>query len=344
MRGAGWVEPRNLLLGYTPLMALGRRALLVGMAATLVPCMAGAQSPRGAHGHRIGWISTEAQPDPFVEGFREGLRQYGYVDGQNVILDLRYARGDLDALRAAVVELTQLKVAFIVSSGPAIRAIRGTRDMPVLFAISGDPVELGLAVSLRRPGGNFTGVTFLSLTIAGKRVELLKQAVPRLKRLAVLSNTDHPGERSERQATEEAARALGLTVSYVPFTGATELDAGLAAVRVARADGMVVFPEGATMVARAKLAEFAIAERLPSMFGWSEYVDVGGLMSYGANQRQTYVRLAAYADKLLRGAQTADLPIEQPTQFELVVNLKTAAALGITLPKATLLLANRRIE
>ena len=167
--------------------------------------------------------STEAQPDPFIDGFREGLRQHGYVEGQSVVFDLRYTR-DLEALRTAVAELTQSKVAFIVSSGPAIRAIRGARDIPVLFAISGDPVELGLAASLGRPGGNFTGLTFLSLEIAGKRVEVLKQAVPQIRRVAVLSNTDHPGEHSERRATEEAARALGLAVSYMPFTGGAQLD------------------------------------------------------------------------------------------------------------------------
>jgi putative ABC transport system substrate-binding protein len=324
-------------------MTLDRRAFLAGMAAALVPGSAGAQPQRGASPHRIGWISTEAQPDPFVDGFREGLRQHGYLEGQNVILDLRYTR-DLEALRTAVTELTQSKVAFLVSSGPAIRAVKEARDIPVLFVISGDPVELGLVASLGRPGGNFTGLTFLSLEIAGKRVGLLKQAVPHLRRLAVLSNTDHPGERSERRATEEAARTLGLSVSYIPFTGAGQLDGGLSALRDAKADAMVVFPEGATMVARAKIAQFAIAERLPSMFGWSEYVDAGGLMSYGANQRETYVRLAAYADKVLRGAKTTDLPVEQPAQFELVVNMKTAAALGLTLPPATLVLANRRIE
>jgi putative ABC transport system substrate-binding protein len=323
-------------------MMLARRAFLVGLATAIVPRSAGAQAPREAPA-RIGWISTEAQPDPFIAGFREGLRQHGYVEGQNVVLDLRYTR-DLEALRTAVAELTRSKVAFIVSSGPAIRAIRAARDIPVLFAISGDPVELGLASSLARPGGNFTGLTFLSLEIAAKRVELLTQAVPPIRRLAVLSNTDHPGEHSERRATEDAARALGLTVSYIPFTGGSQLDNGLAGVRDAKADAMVVFPEGATMVARAKIAQFAVAERLPSMFGWSEYADAGGLMSYGANQRLAYVRLAAQADKLLRGARTADLPVEQPTQFELVLNIKTAQALGVTLPSATLLLANRRIE
>jgi putative tryptophan/tyrosine transport system substrate-binding protein len=324
-------------------MTLGRRAFLVGLGATLVPGRVGAQPPRSSSAPRVGWISTEAQPDPFVDGFREGLRRHGYVEGESVVLDLRYTR-DLDALRAAVAELKQSKVAFIVSSGPAIRAIKEARDVPVLFAISGDPVELGLAASLARPNGNFTGLTFLSLEIAGKRVEILKQAVPRLRRLAVLSNADHPGESSERRATEAAAQALGLVVSYIPFTGGSQLDAGLSAVHTAKADAIVVFPEGATMVSRVKIAQFAVAERLPSMFGWSEYADAGGLMSYGANQREAYVRLAGYADKVLRGARPAELPIEQPTQFELVLNMKTASALGITFPSATLLLASRRIE
>ena len=324
-------------------MALDRRAFLVGTAATLVSNLAGAQPQRSFPPHRIGWISTETEPDPFVDGFREGLRRHGYVEGQNVILHLRYTR-NLEDLRAAVTELTQSKVAFIVSSGPAIRAIRGPRDIPVLFAISGDPVELGLAASLARPGGNFTGLTFLSLEIAAKRVELLKQAVPQIHRLAVLSNTDHPGERSERRATEEAAGTLGITVRYIPFTGASQLDGGLSAVRDARADAMVVFPEGATMVARAKIAQFAIAERLPSMFGWSEYCHVGGLMSYGANQREAYVRLATYADKLIRGASPAELPIEQPAKFELVLNLRTGKAIGVTIPQSVLVRADEVIR
>ena len=319
------------------------RRTFLGTLSLLVPPRTAQGQPAGK-ARRIGWISTEAQPDPFVDGFREGLRRYGYVDGQNVVLELRYARGDPDALRAAVSELTQSKVAFIVSSGPAIRAIRAAQDIAVLFAISGDPVELGLAASLRRPGRNFTGLTFLSLTIAGKRVELLKEAVPRLKRLAVLSNTDHPGERSERQATEEAARALGLTMSYVPFTGAAGLDTGLSVLRTVQADGMVVFPEGVTMMARARIAAFGVAERLPSMFGWSEYAEVGGLMSYGANQRQTHVRLAAFADKLLRGAKPADLPIEQPTTFELVINVKTAKTLGLPIPPSLLARADHVVE
>ena len=180
-------------------------------------------------------------------------------------------------------------------------------------------------------------------------MELLKQAVPRLRSLAVLSNTEHPGEKSEFHATETAAQALGIKLIYVafsqsPFGASPELDKALATVREAQPDAMVVFPEGATMANRVSLAKFAIAHRLPSMFGWSEYADAGGLMSYGASQREAHMRLASYADKILRGAKPADLPVEQPTKFQLVINLKTAKALGLAIPPSLLLRADQVIE
>lgn len=303
-----------------------------------------AQSQQPTRLHRIFWVSTETQPDPFVDGFREGLRQRGYVEGRNFVLELRYAPGNPDALRPVIAELTRGSVALAVSSGPAIRAMKAATDVPVLFALSGDPVELGIVSSLARPGGNFTGSTFLSLEVAGKRVELLKEALPRLRTLAVLSNTDHPGERSEWRATQEAARALGIDLVYVPFVGARELEGALTMAGQARADAMIVFPDGVTMVHRAKITQFAIARGLPSMFGWREYCDAGGLLSYGANQRAAYVRLANYADRILRGENPANLPVEQPTKFELVVNLKTAKALGLTIPDSILARADEVIE
>ena len=241
-------------------------------------------------------------------------------------------------------ELTRDKVDLAVSSGPAIRAMRAATDIPVLFAISGDPVQLGLVKSLARPGGNFTGATFLSLDLAGKRVELLKEIFPRLRKLAVLSNTDHPGEQLEWDATQRAAQALSIESIYVPFVGARELDGALAAIADARADAMLVFPEGVTVVNRSKIAQFTVAQLLPSMFGWSEYCDAGGLLSYGANQRATYFRLATYAERILSGERPADLPVEQPTKFEFVVNLKTAKALKIEVPPSILVRADRLIE
>ena len=295
-----------------------------------------ARAQRQAKLHRVFWASTEAQPDPFVEGFRDGLRERGYAEGRNLVLELRYSPGNPDALRAAVSELTRRNWDLAVSSGPAIRAMKSATDIPVLFAISGDPVELGLVKSLARPEGNFTGSTFLSLDLAGKRVELLKDVFPELRKFAVLSNTDHPGERSELRATREAAQRIGIEPAYVPFVGVRELDRALTAVADAHPDAMLVFPEGATMVHRTKIAEFAVNHKLPSMFGWSEYCEAGGLLSYGANQRTTYFRLATYADRILRGEDPANLPVEQPTSFELAVNRKTAAALGVQIPTSIL--------
>jgi putative ABC transport system substrate-binding protein len=225
-----------------------------------------------------------------------------------------------------------------------MRAMLTAKGVPVLFALSGDPVELGIAQSFAAPGGNFTGSTFLSLEVAAKRVEIIKEAAPRLRRLAVLADQLHPGEQSELRETREAARTLGLESVYCPFKGGAELDSALAAIRDARADAMITFPDGPTMVNRVKVAQFAIGQSLPSMFGWSEYCDAGGFMSYGANQRATYFRLADYADRLLRGAKPAELPIAQPTAFELVVNLKTAKAIGVTIPPSILVRADRTIE
>ena len=293
---------------------------------------------------RILWLSTESQPDPFVEGFREGLRRHGYVDGQNVAIELHYAPGNPDALQRVIGELLESKPDLVVASGPAIRASRLAKGVPVLFVMSGDPVELGIAQSLSRPGGNFTGMTFMSLDVAGKRIELLKELIPQLARLAVLSNTDHPGEASEWRVSQQVAKGLGIEPVYVPFKGGGEIDSALTAIRQARADAVLVFPEGVTMVHRGKITGFVMALRLPSMFGWREYCDAGGLMSYGANQRTTYFRLAEFADRLLRGTKPAELPIEQPTIFELVINGKTAKGMDFAIPRPLLARADEVIE
>jgi putative ABC transport system substrate-binding protein len=322
---------------------MNRRQLIVGATfSSFWPLAANGQ--RTAKPRRILWVSTESQPDPFVEGFRDGLRELGYLDGRDYTIELRYAPGNPAALEAVVSGITRQNVDLAVSSGPAILAMKKVTDVPVLFAISGDPIELGIAKSLSRPDGNFTGSTFLSRDLAAKRVDLLKEIFPDMQKLAVLSNTVHPGERSEWQVTQQAAQTLGIEPIYVPFAGPREIDKGLAGVEAIAADAMLVFPDGVTMVHRRKIAELAKSRRLPSMFGWSEYCDAGGLLSYGANQRRTYVRLAAYADRIMRGENPSNLPIEQPTKFELVVNLQTAKALGIEVAPSILLRAERVIE
>jgi putative tryptophan/tyrosine transport system substrate-binding protein len=306
-----------------------RRRDFIALAGSAVmwPRVARAQRPKKVY--RIFWVSTESQPDPFLDGFREGLRERGYVEGKDVVFELHYAPGDPSALRQVISELNSGNIDLAVSSGPATRALTAVTEVPVLFALSGDPVELGVVKSMAQPGGNFTGSSFLSLELAGKRVELLKDIFPKLRTLAVISNTNHPGEQSEWRTTRQAAQALGMDPVYVPFFGTREIDKAIEAAGNAHADAMLVFPDAVTMVHRARLAEFAIARKLPSMFGWSEYCEAGGLLSYGANQRATYVWLATYADRILRGEKPADLPVERPTKLELTVNLKTARTLGV---------------
>ena len=328
---------------------MDRRTFLSALTGSLLAAPFAAKAQPAGKPPRIGWLSAGSQPDPFLEGFREGLRRLGYVEGQTITFEIRHAQGNLEALNAGAAELAQSNVVLIVASLTAVRAARALKNIPILFTISGDPVDAGLAKSLSRPGGNLTGITFLSLEVAGKRVELLKQALPRLRTLAALSNTDHPGEKSELRATEAAALALGINLIYVafsqsPFGASPELGKALETIRRVQPDAMVVFPEGATMAHRHDLANFGIAQRLPSMFGWSEYADAGGLMSYGASQRDTHARLAIYADKILKGAKPADLPIEQAAKFELVINLKTARAFGLTIPPSLLQRADQVIE
>jgi putative ABC transport system substrate-binding protein len=328
---------------------MDRRAFIGTLAGGFLAAPLAAEAQPAGKTPRIGWLSAGAPPDPFLEGFREGLRKLGYVEGQTIDFEIRHARGSLEALHAGAAELAQSNVALIVASLTAIRAARTVKNIPILFTVSGDPVEAGFVESLARPGGNLTGITFQSLEVAGKRVEFLKEAVPRLRTLAALSNTDHPGEKSELRTTETAAQRLGVNLVYVafsqsPFGPSPELGKALETVRRSQPDGMVVFPEGATMANRVDLANFVIAQRLPSMFGWREYVDAGGLMSYGASQRDTHARLAVYADKILKGAKPGHLPVEQPTKFELVINLKTAKALGLAIPPSLLQRADQVIE
>jgi putative ABC transport system substrate-binding protein len=290
------------------------------------------------------WVSTEAQPDPFIASFREGMRERSYVEGQNLSFVLRYAPGDPARLRDILPELLGVPADLIVSSGPAILAMRGATEKPVLFAISGDPVQLGIAESLARPGKNFTGTTFMSLEVAQKRVQLLKELVPGMGKLALLSQKNHAGEQFEHQVTRAAADALSIQLAYVPFASGAEIDAALQRVAEADANAMLVFPDGVTMVHRTKIADFAQSRRLPSMFGWREYCDVGGFASYGGNQRATYRQLAGYADRILRGTRPQDLPIERVSRFEFIINLKTAKTLGVDVPTTLLARADEVID
>jgi len=290
------------------------------------------------------WLSTASQSDPFIAGFLDGMRDHGYVEGQNLVLVTRYEPGHPSALKAKLPELLAIPADLIVTSGPATQAMHAATGKTVLFAMSGDPVALGVAESLAHPGRNFTGSTFMSLDLAQKRVEMMHDIRPNLGTLAVLSYANHPGEAAEHEATERAARALSMGLAYVPFDSGDEIEAALDRIGRTNAGAMLVFPEGVTLHRRVTIAQFALAHRLPSMFGWSEYCEAGGLASYGPNQRATYVRLAAYAHRLLQGEKPADLPIEEPTIFEFVLNTGTAKELGLVVPPLLVARADRLID
>jgi len=294
--------------------------------------------------YRIAYIAAASGPSPFYEAFRQGLADLGYVEGQNIVVEYRSSE-NRERLPALVSEVVQLKVDAIVTQGPAARSIgTATGNIPVVFGFSGDPVEAGFVASLARPGRNMTGMSFLALELAGKRLELLKEVSPKMLRVAVLANRSHPGEQSELKETQAAAQSLKVSVQYLSVTTPADFDKAFDAIRKDRARGMLTFPDAFTLSHGDKLADFALKTRLPSMSGWKEYVEAGGLMSYGPNLNDSYRRLAQYVDKILKGAKPADLPVELPTKFELVINLKTAKQIGLTIPPNVLARADRVIK
>ena len=298
------------------------------------PLAAGAQ-PAGKV-YRIGFLRAGQPPETYLEGFQQGLRERGYIYGQNVVVEFRATNGSLDQLPQFAEELVRLKVDVILASaGPAALAVkRVTTSVPIVFVGVVDPVELGLVPSLGRPGGNITGLATTSGDFAGKRLELLRAIVPRLRRVAVLWHPANPTNPIQLKGAQVAARTLGVQLEPVSFQGPNDFDSAVKAVR--GTDGLLLLESPLFTTYRARLAELAARSRLPAIYGQREYVEVGGLMSYGTDFQDLYRRTASYVDKILKGAKTADLPVEQPTKFELVINLKTAKALGLTIPQSLL--------
>jgi putative ABC transport system substrate-binding protein len=316
-------------------------ALVAGLLG--IGAVAGAQRP--ADVRRIGYLQPAGTglPGGFYEILREGLRGLGYVEGRNLIIESR--SGDGARLGELAAELVRLNVEVIVTPGGATDAARrATASVPIVFSFSGDPVEAGFVKSLGRPGGNMTGITWLAFELVGKRLELLKEAAPQVSRVAVLANPTHPGEQRELRETERSAGAIGATVQHHQVRTTADLQEAFNVIVRDRANALVAFPDPTTMVHRQQIAEFAAKHGLPSVFGWREYVEAGGLMSYGPSRVQTARRLAVYVDRILKGAEPADLPVEQPAVFELVINMKTARALGLTISPALLFRADHVIE
>jgi ABC-type uncharacterized transport system substrate-binding protein len=269
------------------------------------------------------------------EGFRQGLADLGYVDGKSVFLEARAAEGKVDRAMELAAELVRLKVDVIFAPGTVVAqsAKLAKATMPIVIASAGDPIGSGLIEGYGRPGGNVTGLSMVAgPEIAGKYIELLREAVPRVTRMAVITNPANPALTPEVKAIEVAARALGIEIQLLAVRKAEEFDGAFAAMVQKRVGAFVVLPDPLSQSLRVRIAELAMKQRLPSMYGLTEHVEAGGLIAYGVDIRQHCRRAATYVDKILKGAKPADLPVEQPTKFELVINLKTAKTLGLTIP------------
>jgi putative tryptophan/tyrosine transport system substrate-binding protein len=316
---------------------------LLGAAAVAWPLAARGQQ-RGKPA-RLGYLSAGSPPDSNFASFLAGMRALGYGEGRDFVIEVRYAARDYSRFPALVEELLSARVDLIVAGGPASRAAPlAAASVPVVFGFSGDPVDAGIVASFARPGGNATGVSFLSLDLSVKRIDLLKEAKPAMTRVAVLSNPDHAGDASELKATRETADALGLAIEHFEVRTDDGFEPVFAAIAASKCDGLLSFPDALTNFNRQKIVAFALRQRLPSIYGWKMYAQAGGLMSYGPVQHDAFARLAVYVDKILKGAKPADLPVEQPTKLEMVVNLKTAKALGLEIPPGLLLRSDELIE
>jgi putative ABC transport system substrate-binding protein len=320
------------------------KGIVVLLVATILSSahLAEAQSPGKVP--RIGFLAPQSRPVGRVESFRHGLRDLGYIEGQNIKIEYR-GHEDRSLLAGLATELVREKVELIVTQGFATRAAQTAAvTVPIVFGFSGDPVEAGLVKSLARPGGNMTGITMLAFELVGKRLEVLKEAIPRVSRVAVLSSPAHPGEQRELSESQTTARNIGVTLLHHQVNNTADVNAALDATIKDNANALLAFPDPVTSSHRGQIAEFAVKQRLPSVFGWSDYVEAGGLMSYGPDHNALWRRLAVYVDKILKGTKPADIPVEQPTKFELVVNLKAAKQISLTIPPNVLARADKVIK
>jgi ABC-type uncharacterized transport system substrate-binding protein len=328
-----------------------RRAFLGTLTGGLLAAPLAAEAQPVGKSARIGYLANNLTANPHLrEAFLQGLRDLGYVEGRNVVIEYRSAEGKSERLPALAAELVALEVDVIVAPGTplALAAKQATRTLPIVFAAVGNPVGSGLATSLARPGGNVTGLSILlSSGLVGKYLELLTQAVPGVSLVAVLWQPGGLGERMEQDllnGAEVAARALGVRVQFVEARGPADIDRAFSDITGAHAGALTGLATSMLNSERRRLVDLAAKNRLPAMYPYREFVDAGGLMAYGADLADLIRRAATYVDKILKGSKPGDLPIEQPTKFEFVINLKTAKALGLTIPPSLLQRADQVIE
>jgi putative ABC transport system substrate-binding protein len=316
--------------------------------ATLVGCGAIAEAQQPTKIPRIGYINAgTASTNPArVEAFRQGLRELGYVEGKNIVIEYRAAEGKLDRLPALAAELVRLKVDVIVTAGPpGTRAVKEANiTIPIVMGFDNDPVGNGFIASLARPGGNITGLSALSPEISGKRLELLKEIVPKLSRVAVLGTSTQPGTAQSLKEVELAAEAFGVRLQYLDIPDPKGIASAFQAATKGHTEAVLLLQSAVLNPHRKQIADLAAENQLPAIYPQTEYTEAGGLMYYGANTPELFRRAATYVDKILKGAKPADLPVEQPTKFELVINLKTAKQIGLTIPQSVLYRADKVIK
>jgi putative ABC transport system substrate-binding protein len=326
-----------------------RRVFLAGTGAALLasPLAAEAQ-PRKVP--RVGYLSPGSPSDPGrqrrFEAFRQGLRELGYVEGQDIVIESRWAEGKYERYPALAADLVRLKVDVIVAVGGRASqdAQQATRTIPIVMSVTIDPLGTGLVASLARPGGNVTGLSLMASEVVGKQLELLKEVVPKVSRVALLWNPANPGSAPQLREAEASARVLGVRLQTLEARVPQEIDSAFAAMTKERAGALVVLTDAIFMNQRRQIAELAAARRLPAVYGVREHAEAGGLIVYSANFLDLERRAAIYVDKILKGAKPADLPVEQSTKFELVINLKTAKTLGLTIPRSLLQRADEVIQ
>jgi putative ABC transport system substrate-binding protein len=341
------LDPQTASRRPDPMME--RRTFLGTLGLSVLAAPLAAEAQQAAKIARIGFLTLNLALNPQLrEAFLRGLRDLGYVEGSNVVIEYRDAEGKPERLPALAAELVALKVDVIVAPPTlaALAAKQATRTLPIVFAVA-DPVGSGLVTSLARPGGNVTGLSQLAPELVGKCLEQLTQVVPGVSRVAVLWQPSAFGGRTEKDMLKEAevaARALRVRLQFVEARGPADVDRALSDMTRARAGALTVLPSGMFNNERRRLVDLAAKNRLPAVYSWREFVDAGGLMSYGVDLADLWRRAATYVDKILKGTKPADLPVEQPTKFELVINLKTAKALGLTIPPSLLGRADEVIQ
>jgi putative ABC transport system substrate-binding protein len=296
---------------------------------------------------RIGWLTAqrEASLTPFLAALRTAFVDFGYNEGSNLTIEYRFGDDDIERVPALASELVRLPVEIVLAQGAAVAVIAKLGlPVPVVYVFSGDPVSAGFADSLARPRGNMTGLTFMAAEFNGKRLEFLREIIPGLRRVAIVANPAHPGEHLERAYTQEYGRHLGLSTDYFATTTRDELDRAFSVMSKDPPQAISLFADGFAIQYRQNIIDFGLSRRIPVVSGWPVFARTGAIFSYGPHLTSSYQRLAYYVDRIFQGARTSDLPIEQPTKFEFVVNLRTAKALGIEVPTSILLRADEVIE